>query len=608
MIKFKRLLTVGLMALLCAGTATAASQLNSVQVTPSASAATVNLHTTGSYAHKEYRPDEHLMLVDLTGVTAASAVDHTATVNSAALKGYKLSTYTSASGNEVTRIELALGDGVSVSVNDVNDGLKIQLSSGVSSALTPSSPSASVSTPLASPVSSSDVKSDVKSSVKSDVKVVAKNTPLPAVSVTAPATLAHPAQPSASGSAPPLATIRNVSVHTGQGTLDITVEGSNSAHSFLLKNPDRLVLDFSNAVLQPSVKSITVHTKDVLQVRVGRFQSEPPVVRIVVDLSGPRTFDVVPSDKQLIVRVKNGDAGIASAPLKAAPSPVLASSVAPEVVGHTSPVSSQSAHAIGPADSKAADTKATVTGSTTTAPVVEPASQNPSASKQSTSTTVASKPAHAADSPLPDPQTSASKASAVEPVVTGPKAPAAVATAIASAPVIAQPPVELAVAEPPAIGPKVIGPLAPESKVPPTAATAADSTAPKTVQPSAESARLAPPAPEPSTATPAQSLTSSPKYTGEPISVNLKDVDLKDFFRLIHEISGLNIVLDPSVKGTVTLVLDDVPWDQASGHCFEEQFAGSRTAGKRASHRGYRYLAQRGSRSSRPVRGDCSRR
>jgi type IV pilus assembly protein PilQ len=52
------------------------------------------------------------------------------------------------------------------------------------------------------------------------------------------------------------------------------------------------------------------------------------------------------------------------------------------------------------------------------------------------------------------------------------------------------------------------------------------------------------------------------KYTGDPISVNLKDVDLKDFFRLIHEISGLNVVLDPSVKGSVTLVLDEVPWDQ----------------------------------------------
>ena len=53
------------------------------------------------------------------------------------------------------------------------------------------------------------------------------------------------------------------------------------------------------------------------------------------------------------------------------------------------------------------------------------------------------------------------------------------------------------------------------------------------------------------------------RYTGEPISVNLKDVDLKDFFRLIHEISGLNVVLDPGVSGALTIVLDDVPWDQA---------------------------------------------
>jgi type IV pilus assembly protein PilQ len=68
----------------------------------------------------------------------------------------------------------------------------------------------------------------------------------------------------------------------------------------------------------------------------------------------------------------------------------------------------------------------------------------------------------------------------------------------------------------------------------------------------------------------AQSTTASPappaaaaKYTGEPISVNLKDVDLRDFFRLIHEISGLNVVLDPAVKGSLTIVLDEVPWDQA---------------------------------------------
>ncbi len=61
----------------------------------------------------------------------------------------------------------------------------------------------------------------------------------------------------------------------------------------------------------------------------------------------------------------------------------------------------------------------------------------------------------------------------------------------------------------------------------------------------------------------APATQEKPKYTGEPISLNLKDVDLKDFFRLIHEISGLNIIVDPNIEGKVTLVLDSVPWDQA---------------------------------------------
>jgi type IV pilus assembly protein PilQ len=71
---------------------------------------------------------------------------------------------------------------------------------------------------------------------------------------------------------------------------------------------------------------------------------------------------------------------------------------------------------------------------------------------------------------------------------------------------------------------------------------------------------------EPATAAPRAEPAARPqqsKYTGEPISVNFKDLDLKDFFRLIHEISGLNVVVDPSVRGTITIVLEEVPWDQA---------------------------------------------
>jgi type IV pilus assembly protein PilQ len=81
-------------------------------------------------------------------------------------------------------------------------------------------------------------------------------------------------------------------------------------------------------------------------------------------------------------------------------------------------------------------------------------------------------------------------------------------------------------------------------------------------QASTAAATVATQQPGNATMSPAPSQAPS-RYTGEPISVNLKDVDLKDFFRLIHEISGLNVVLDPNVKGTLTIVLDEVPWDQA---------------------------------------------
>jgi len=55
----------------------------------------------------------------------------------------------------------------------------------------------------------------------------------------------------------------------------------------------------------------------------------------------------------------------------------------------------------------------------------------------------------------------------------------------------------------------------------------------------------------------------SPKYSGESFTLELKDADLKDFFRLIGDFSGLNVVLDPDVKGNLTIFLRDVPWDQA---------------------------------------------
>jgi type IV pilus assembly protein PilQ len=72
-----------------------------------------------------------------------------------------------------------------------------------------------------------------------------------------------------------------------------------------------------------------------------------------------------------------------------------------------------------------------------------------------------------------------------------------------------------------------------------------------------------PDAPPPATFQPRAIAESTSQFTGEPISLDLKDADIKDVFRTISQLTQLNIVVDPEVRGTVTVQLEDVPWDQA---------------------------------------------
>jgi type IV pilus assembly protein PilQ len=59
-------------------------------------------------------------------------------------------------------------------------------------------------------------------------------------------------------------------------------------------------------------------------------------------------------------------------------------------------------------------------------------------------------------------------------------------------------------------------------------------------------------------------LSGSDKvYTGEPLSLNLKDADLKDVLRTFAQLTGLNMAIDQNVSGAVTVDFADVPWDQA---------------------------------------------
>jgi type IV pilus assembly protein PilQ len=53
------------------------------------------------------------------------------------------------------------------------------------------------------------------------------------------------------------------------------------------------------------------------------------------------------------------------------------------------------------------------------------------------------------------------------------------------------------------------------------------------------------------------------RFTGSPVSLDFQGADLRAVLRTFAEVSGLNLVIDPAVQGTVDVQLRDVPWDQA---------------------------------------------
>ncbi len=56
---------------------------------------------------------------------------------------------------------------------------------------------------------------------------------------------------------------------------------------------------------------------------------------------------------------------------------------------------------------------------------------------------------------------------------------------------------------------------------------------------------------------------SQPGYSGEKLSLNFQNVEIRSVLQVIADFTGLNIIASDSVQGNITLRLKDVPWDQA---------------------------------------------
>ncbi len=56
---------------------------------------------------------------------------------------------------------------------------------------------------------------------------------------------------------------------------------------------------------------------------------------------------------------------------------------------------------------------------------------------------------------------------------------------------------------------------------------------------------------------------SKPGYSGEKLSLNFQNIEVRSVLQVIADFTGLNIVASDTVTGNITLRLKDVPWDQA---------------------------------------------
>ena len=58
-------------------------------------------------------------------------------------------------------------------------------------------------------------------------------------------------------------------------------------------------------------------------------------------------------------------------------------------------------------------------------------------------------------------------------------------------------------------------------------------------------------------------LTQGPGYTGQKLSLNFQNIEVRSLLQVIADFTNFNIITSDSVTGGVTLRLQDVPWDQA---------------------------------------------
>jgi type IV pilus assembly protein PilQ len=76
-----------------------------------------------------------------------------------------------------------------------------------------------------------------------------------------------------------------------------------------------------------------------------------------------------------------------------------------------------------------------------------------------------------------------------------------------------------------------------------------------------------------------QAAKKKAEYTGERLSLNFQNIEVRAVLQIIADFTGMNLVTSDAVKGSVTLRLQNVPWDQALDIVLKSKGLAMRQAG-----------------------------
>ena len=103
-------------------------------------------------------------------------------------------------------------------------------------------------------------------------------------------------------------TVRQIKILGSKDSVEIEVDTSDpiTPQTQLLTGPDRLVLDFPNAVPGNDLRSQSIYVGEVKDIRAGLFRPVPPITRLVVDLDGPESYQVFPAGRTVMIKMTTG--------------------------------------------------------------------------------------------------------------------------------------------------------------------------------------------------------------------------------------------------------------------------------------------------------------